>query len=391
MSEQHSFNQHSFVSHVDRQEYWIHQARPTHKKLAIVVTFYNELANANLRFAERLTYYQSLAQSHQDRFTLFLVDDGSTDGSTEALQQFVRLNSDAFNVMTMPENRQKVGAYKTAISMIDSEYILLADFDTDLVGLEHVKQTLTKLDGQPDYMGCTFKMLPVGDSSKLLTKYYQLNCILDRISHRSLQAQGYVVIMHGAGSIYRRTALQNILSEHSGFFDGDDTESTLIGYRLGYKAFYEPQIQTLTRIPSDYLTMHKQLLRWRQGHLRARQQERDFLLDQIARSTPFGENLVAMLSKDVMLVCFPFTILALFVTNKRYAVGLFSIAYFYYVAEIVSMLAKELREISDRHSLLIVPILPLLWLLLESPAQMWVVGRWLLSRFIGEKGEKEND
>ena len=90
-------------------------------------------------------------------------------------------------------------------------------------------------------------------------------------------------------------------------------------------------------------------------------------------------------------ICFPLIIFALFAKKKRYAVGLYSIVHFYYVAEIVSVLVKELREISDRHSLLIVPILPLLWLLLESPAQMWVVGRWLLSRFIGEKGEKEND
>lgn len=354
---------------IDGDEIWVHQTHPSTKEVAIVIPFYNELSNPNFQFTERLTYYQSLAHLHRNRCDLFLVDDGSTDGSQEELKKFIQRYPEAFNVIALRQNRQKVGAVKIAISKIEHEYVFTSDFDTDLVGLEKMGSAIRKLKDKPDYMGSAFRVVPC-DGSGILGKYYLLESYSTRVSNDVLQKEDYVTGMYGAASLYRREVFQRILAEHSGRFCGDDLESTIIGFRLGYKAFYESDIHAVTRTPKDFLSVHKQKSRWKQGFLEVILKERAFVWHQIREGTRFGERMKSEIWEMIMLLSFPLMILLLFVINPLLGMMLFLAAYLYYEIDLLLWVAKEGHKMPDKRPLTIVPILPILWLLIETPT--WI-------------------
>lgn len=374
-------------------EILVYQSQPCTRELALVVTIYNERSNSTLYFSERLAYYRSLADSHADICDLFLVDDGSTDGSQAELKKFVELNTGAFNVIALPQNRQKVGAIRKALSIIESEYILCSDFDTDFVGLEKITQTISTLKQMQmsNYMGGVLRVLPSRESNAF-GKYHVLGFASGRISNLRTQKEGHVSVMLGPASLYRRNVLQRILSEHSGQFHGDDLQSTVIGYRLGYKAFYEDDIYALTQTPKHYIGMLKQKIRWKQGFLHVLLKERDFLRSQMKEKTLLGQQFSSDIQNMAIYLLFPFITLLLFAVNGVIAVALLFIVYLYYEFELITDFARNWDEISDfKSSLTIVPILPLLWLLIESPAWMCGVCKFGISHMMDQlltlKGE----
>lgn len=79
---------------------------------------------------------------HDFTYELIIVDDGSSDGTTECGQKYKkRYGSDKIRVITLESNRGKGGAVREGVLAADGDYIIFADADgaskfSDIVKLE---------------------------------------------------------------------------------------------------------------------------------------------------------------------------------------------------------------------------------------------------------------
>ena len=100
-------------------------------KLSILMPVYNEQAHV----AEALK--QTLGVDYPCEVELIVVDDGSRDGTAEALAQ---LDDPRVRVLTHPRNRGKGAAIHTAAGHAEGDYLVVLDAD-----LEYDPQDLPKL------------------------------------------------------------------------------------------------------------------------------------------------------------------------------------------------------------------------------------------------------
>ena len=102
------------------------------KRTAVSVPEYNEQSRSNLE--ERPDYFNYLATTHANLLDVIIVDDASTDGSREAVEEYVRNNNPAFKAIYRETNGQKVWAIRDGVNVADPnlDTILLTDFDSSI-------------------------------------------------------------------------------------------------------------------------------------------------------------------------------------------------------------------------------------------------------------------
>jgi len=96
-----------------------------------------------------------------------------------------------------------------------------------------------------------------------------------------LLGQGKFRCVPGAGGIWRRSVLQEILEEHSGRHNGDDFEATAIAMRKGYHFRYEASVAVQTMVPQSPKEFYRQRKRWALGSLETYDKESRFFRDSI--------------------------------------------------------------------------------------------------------------
>ncbi len=346
------------------------------KKIAAIVPIYNEMSNVNFEFRERLVYFQNLAKQHNALFDLFIVDDGSTDGTQSEILGFVTQNNVAFQVVTLPHNRQKAGAIKEAIAPLSHPYILTIDFDTDLGNLENLDVILNQMEGNPKYMGCALHILIYTEASGILAAYYRFIFHLGNAANdKSLQDGGDVLMIPGAAALYRRSALQQILAEHSEQYCADDWETTIIGLRLGYQAFQSSRVQAMTRYPQRFLAVHNQQFCWKAGHLRVIVKEWTYCWDQIKGFSRFGQQVLAEIGYVLLHLMLPIVLACLFILNWTSALFLLMTIYGLIILLLLRISNYPQSTVSGNISLKIILLFPFLWFLIEAPASWRAMGQ----------------
>jgi glycosyltransferase involved in cell wall biosynthesis len=134
-------------------------APPKTALLSVVVPIYNE----------RETLLELLARVRAARLPegvameLVLVDDGSTDGTRDILQNQVEGRYDDVRVLYHPENRGKGAAIVTAIGAAAGDYVVVQDADLEYDPNEFAPMLAPMLDGQANVVyGSRFKGEIVG-------------------------------------------------------------------------------------------------------------------------------------------------------------------------------------------------------------------------------------
>ncbi|MBC9913410.1 glycosyltransferase [Chitinophaga varians] len=255
------------------------------KKVALLIPQYNEGSNPN--FTRRLAYFQELWDQHHAIVDVILIDDGSTDESLQKMQLFASGQALPLYVASVFPNANKVGALYTTILSLSHEFIILSDFDTDIMGLEKLLDVLSVLDKDSSLMGGYFRMLPF-EGRGAAFRFQQLEYALLRTLYKFHQKDQSVPVMPGAGCCYRRDVLISIYRRHSGLRNGEDREATLLGLKMGYGAQYMNDIQTLTRPPLSFKALVKQRVRWYLGYLETLYKERTYYYEQVRKRTPMG-------------------------------------------------------------------------------------------------------
>ena len=98
------------------------------KILSIVIPVFNEINFLDKLFQQLKLYF------NKENIELIVVDDGSTDGSSDLLKQ-IKINEKykfIFKIIKLDINSGKGKAIQTGIKNSDGEYILLQDADLEL-------------------------------------------------------------------------------------------------------------------------------------------------------------------------------------------------------------------------------------------------------------------
>lgn len=206
-----------------------------------------------------------LRQSYQD-YELIIVDDGSTDGSLNAMKKF-RGNG---RVKIISLQHRGVSAAKNAgFKEAKGKIVLFLDGDCILErnGLEE----LSKSFNNPE-VGCVGGSLLALNSRSLLAKTIEL-----------MQNGVERKWPFGANVAYRKEVL-----EKTGGFDeqmdaGEDVDLFLRSQKLGFGYRFNPNLVARTINPHSLLFFFRQRLRWGRGFVQLYEKHRDVMTSKVKR------------------------------------------------------------------------------------------------------------
>jgi cellulose synthase/poly-beta-1,6-N-acetylglucosamine synthase-like glycosyltransferase len=308
----------------------LNTVKPTYlERTAIITPMYQRMEQDGVEGISRtVNHLEDLAQKGH---TVYLVEDGSKDGSQEWLKQYISDNSTKINIILRPENGQKVGAIKDAVEALpeDIDYVLLTDDDTHITNPEGIEDVIDLIEDQ-GHAGSALKVIPaevkrenydsgdrIRDKIKDSANYgwaqflrvlqdidyahsrvwagYTTNQEIEdpdyegkrplrqlakdkfRVKHNNSKVR----CLAGAGGLWKRDVIEKALQNHSMRHNGDDMELTALVMGEGHSVTYSPKITMETETPKSYRDLLKQRIRWDLGAIETYVKEKDFYLSDI--------------------------------------------------------------------------------------------------------------
>jgi len=252
--------------------------------LTILVPVYNE-SSAIMNLVKALK-----AEGLIEKYRVILCDDGSTDNSFEIMQQC----SKGINSITCIRNRfneRKVGAIYKMAQIVNTPFLLTLDADCILAELEdNALETLMQKMIQESYTATCFRIIP--HDTNWLGRLQKLDYLIFADSLRAIL--GVPVCLIGQGVLWRTDSFLDVLANHSGEFDGDDLENTIIALDKKMRIHWERETVLLyTNSKKTIIGLIRQrALSWDFGMLRVLFGKRALWLS--GESGAFYKNLLLM-------------------------------------------------------------------------------------------------
>ncbi len=205
---------------------------------------------------------ENLAHIDYPRYEVIVVNDGSTDGTAQLLDELVH-TCPWLKVIHLSPNSGKAKAVNTGVLFSKGEIILVIDADcfVDKDALRQMTWHFTQyprvgaVTGNPRIINRTSLLgkIQVGEYSSIIG-----------LIKRSQRLLGKVLTVSGVMAAYRKTAFCD-----SGFFDSDTvTEDIDITWKLQKRMWevrYEPRALCYILSPETIRGLWKQRVRWAQG------------------------------------------------------------------------------------------------------------------------------
>jgi len=208
----------------------------------------------------------SLLKQEYPHFEVIVIDDGSTDGTSQAAGKFAGDYGNAkIRVLRQP-NRGKAAALNMGISVARGELVLCMDADSQLVPEAISSMVRHFIDKDVAAVAGNVK---VKNRFNLWTRLQALEYVEGLNMVR--QAQGFfrsVNIIPGPIGMFRRQVLLNVGGYESDTF-AEDADLTLKMVSFGYGIRYEPRAVSYTEAPDGLLDLVKQRYRWTRGILQS--------------------------------------------------------------------------------------------------------------------------
>jgi cellulose synthase/poly-beta-1,6-N-acetylglucosamine synthase-like glycosyltransferase/peptidoglycan/xylan/chitin deacetylase (PgdA/CDA1 family) len=261
----------------------VHQVRAAKRRpsaptylppVAVIVPAYNEAVGI-----ERAV--RSLAASDYPDFEVIVVDDGSTDDTTEIVDGLAL----ARVRLVRKENGGKASALNTGIAASRAPVVVMVDGDT--VFEPEALQRLVQPLADP-IVGAVSGNTKVGNRRGLLGRWQHIEYVtgfnLDRRMYEVLQCTPTVP---GAIGAFRRAALEEV-GGVSGDTLAEDTDLTLAIGRTGRRVVYAPDARAWTEAPSSLGDLWRQRYRWSYGTMQAVWKHKGALLTRDPRERRIG-------------------------------------------------------------------------------------------------------
>ena len=112
-------------------------------KLSVIIPVYNE------RWTVEQLLREVLSSPIELDLEIIVVDDGSTDGSAEAVERFME-EDDPIKLVRHPRNRGKGAAIRTAIQHVTGDVVVIQDADLEYDPIEYPRLLQPVIDGHAD-------------------------------------------------------------------------------------------------------------------------------------------------------------------------------------------------------------------------------------------------
>jgi cellulose synthase/poly-beta-1,6-N-acetylglucosamine synthase-like glycosyltransferase/peptidoglycan/xylan/chitin deacetylase (PgdA/CDA1 family) len=234
--------------------------------VTVVVPAYNEQVGIQ-------ACVRSIAASNYPGLEIIVVDDGSTDGTVQAVQSLHLPNVR----LIVQANTGKPGALTTGIRAARHDVLVLVDGDT-VFQVDTIHALVAPLLAAE--VGAVSGNTKVGNRRGLLGRWQHIEYVigfnLDRRLYDELECMPTVP---GAVGAFRREALDDV----GGLSDdtlAEDTDLTMAICRAGWRVVYSEHARAWTEAPASLATLWRQRYRWCYGTLQASWKHRHAVLER---------------------------------------------------------------------------------------------------------------
>ncbi|WP_433046167.1 bifunctional polysaccharide deacetylase/glycosyltransferase family 2 protein [Dactylosporangium sp. CS-033363] len=228
---------------------------PVTEPVTIVVPAYNE--RTTIEPAVR-----SLALSAHPGVEVIVVDDASTDGTSEAVEA---LGLGNVRVVRVPPGG-KATALNTGVALSRNALIVMVDADT-VVEPDSVHRLVQPFgDGT---VGAVAGNVKVGNRRGLLGKWQHIEYVMGfNLDRRLYDTFGCIPTIPGALGAFRRRALTDAGGLTTDTI-AEDTDLTMAVHRAGWRVVYQETARAHTEAPATLGQLWKQRYRWSYGTMQA--------------------------------------------------------------------------------------------------------------------------
>ena len=204
----------------------------------------------------------------QDRLTIIPVNDRSTDGTRDIIDDFVQRHPGRITPFHRAGGKPgKAAALKDAMRMVDTEVVLV--FDADYIPGRALIRQLVAPFFDPEVGSVMGRVVPLNVGKKLLTRLLDLERSGGyQVDQQARMNLGLVPQYGGTVAGIRTSALEEI----GGWDEGTLAEDTDLTYRLllaGWKTVYQNRAECYEEVPERWPVRVRQIMRWAKGHNQA--------------------------------------------------------------------------------------------------------------------------
>ena len=206
-------------------------------------------------------------QDYDGKIYVLLVDNGSTDKTTETAQDAaIRLNLDL--TVLKEEKTGKFNALNNGLKHICTDLMITLDADT-LLHKSAVRYLVARIESAPsDICAVAGAVLAKNSRDNLLTRVQEWDYFLGIASIKRMQGlyQG-TLVAQGAYSIYKTERIKQV-----GGWPDAIGEDIVLSWRLmlnNWKIYFEPYAVAFTEVPANMSHFIKQRSRWARGMIEA--------------------------------------------------------------------------------------------------------------------------
>jgi len=241
----------------------------TNYKVSVIVPAYNEEVVISKSI-------KSLIEQSYSNLEIIVVDDGSTDRTSEVAKYYEKHPKNKTVKVFRKENGGKANAINFGIKHSTGELIMVVDADSKL---DKNAVALMQQHFANENIAAVAGSVYVSNQNNMLTKLQALEYIEGLNMVRNGQALLKLVnIIPGPIGMFRKKALYEV-----GLYDDDtyaeDCDVTLKLITKGYKVDFESDAVAYTEAPEHLLDLIKQRYRWTRGILQAIKKHKRLLWD----------------------------------------------------------------------------------------------------------------
>jgi cellulose synthase/poly-beta-1,6-N-acetylglucosamine synthase-like glycosyltransferase len=243
--------------------------------VSVVIAAYNE---------EKVIYktINSILTSDYPAFEILIVDDGSKDNTSVAVQE-IFANDPLVRLIKKP-NGGKSSAVNLGFKEAKGEIVVALDADT-LIAENAISLLVNHF--KEENVAAVSGNVKVGNKGNLLTNWQHIEYVTGfNLERRAFAALNCITVVPGAIGAWRKTEV-----EEAGYFKEDtlaeDTDITLTLLRNGKKIKFEEKAYAFTEVPEDIKSLAKQRYRWVYGTLQCLWKHREALFNKNHNSLGF--------------------------------------------------------------------------------------------------------